>query len=140
MKKNVFIEQSEKKQSIIYFLIRKGLTLDQAIYFYELNKNILEEKFKDDNIIFLYNYQELYGLLLVENDEYNWTIYQNGNFQKLHSKLENEECDYVISLVVSFIQSEKLNKMGIIRESFSFTNTVQKLNQLNLHKHGYHFR
>lgn len=127
---------------IIALFKNKNFTFKQALTFYMENFDILDNiENVSEKIYFIYNHLDLYGLLLVNNDEYLFSIYLNENFQKI-KELGKEDSyrDYIVEIIIDFLYSEKVKTMIPNIENLSLENKIKKLKKMNANPYGYYIK
>lgn len=137
----------EEYKDIIDLLQKEGCTLQTTLSFIDKNLSLLREN-KDrfqDHYYFLYNKDVLYGVLIVEENDYYWSIcHKNGEFDKLKSKQDKgdlwKEGDYIVEMMLHFAEQEKVRSVFPQIDQMSTEVKVKKMKEIGLNSKGYHFR
>ena len=106
----------------------------QNNYYYLIQEGIDNS----DNIYFIYNHKDLYGVIWVNGDEYEWSIFESGNFHRIIKN--DEDDDYIINMILGFADADKVKKIVPEIGKMNLENKIRVLKKLNLNSSGYHFK
>lgn len=140
-------KRQEQIKILLENLISFGISKENATSFIENNLDILFEKDINinDYIYFVLNNQDIYGIILADQDVYYWSNYIDGeltNLKTLSNSIEEnlEDVDYIINMVINFANSEKIKRIIPTIENYSIENKLRVLKKIGLNKNGYHIK
>lgn len=136
MKNNVY----EKMYANLEVIRKKGCDLKAGLSLIKNNPILLEYSPEelDHKLSFIVNHNQIYAALFVNNNYYEWSLYEDGIFSSLQSPtMYNEESeDLVVEMIIDSIIHNKLtkrkNNLSLEDEINNFKNTV-KTNNLGYH-------
>ena len=105
---------------------------------------LIENESISNKIYFLYNNEDLYGLIIIDEESYAWSRYENNEFYELrkitsyNQDMINE--DFIIEMVIRFAESKKIENIFPGINSMNVEGKVKALKQIGLNSKGYHFR
>lgn len=123
----------------------QGCTYQSFLSFLINNANYLMENENISNsIYFLYNNEDLYGIVIAEQESYTWCRYENDEFYELRKRdASNKNMDYedfIIEMVIRFAESKKIESIVPEINSMNIEGKVKTLKQIGLNSKGYHFK
>lgn len=124
----------------------KGCSFNSTLSFIYNNFDYLIENQEkiEDNLYFIYNNKELYGVLIAWTDKYEWSIYENGNFYPIKSNIDNDNKlanrDYIVEMMLHFAEEEKVRRIIPDVISMNIDAKIRALKKIGLNSTGYHFR
>lgn len=136
MKNNVY----EKMYANLEVIRKKGCDLKAGLSLIKNNPILLEYSPEelDHKLSFIVNHNQIYAALFVNNNYYEWSIYEDGTFSSLQSPTmyDEESEDLVVEMIIDSIIHNKLtkrkNNLSLEDEINNFKNTV-KTNNLGYH-------
>lgn len=136
MKNNVY----EKMYANLEVIRKKGCDLKAGLSLIKNNPILLEYSPEelDHKLSFIVNHNQIYAALFVNNNYYEWSIYEDGIFSSLQSPTmyDEESEDLVVEMIIDSIIHNKLtkrkNNLSLEDEINNFKNTV-KTNNLGYH-------
>ncbi len=136
MKNNVY----EKMYANLEVIRKKGCDLKAGLSLIKNNPILLEYSPEelDHKLSFIVNHNQIYAALFVNNNYYEWSLYEDGIFSSLQSPTmyDEESEDLVVEMIIDSIIHNKLtkrkNNLSLEDEINNFKNTV-KTNNLGYH-------
>ena len=136
MKNNVY----EKLYANLEVIRKKGCDLKAGLSLIKNNPILLEYSPEelDHKLSFIVNHNQIYAALFVNNNYYEWSLYEDGIFSSLQSPTmyDEESEDLVVEMIIDSIIHNKLtkrkNNLSLEDEINNFKNTV-KTNNLGYH-------
>lgn len=135
-------EEVYKEKEIEKLFTSKNIDFSIFSAFFKENRWIFMDNFSKDQIYFIYNHLEFYGLLFVKQDHYYWSIYHKGNLLPLQTVDQNGKgnFDYVVELFIDFIESEKFYKLAPNYKNRSLEEKAKQMKKLKFNPFGYHLQ
>lgn len=138
--KNTF-KNIDKISEMIHHLQQKGCSEKSSFFFLASNPeltNLSVQEFQN-KVSIIYNYYEVYAILFCNGNEYWWSYYKDDEFGPLTSvQPEQKNNDYIIELVLSFIQSDKIRKFVDFDESDTLEEKINAFRDVRTNDQGYH--
>ena len=136
MKNNVY----EKMYANLEVIRKKGCDLKAGLSLIKNNPILLEYSPEelDHKLSFIVNHNQIYAALFVNDNYYEWSLYEDGTFSSLQSPTmyDEESEDLVVEMIIDSIVHNKLtkrkNNLSLEDEINNFKNTV-KTNNLGYH-------
>ena len=136
MRNNVY----EKMYANLEVIRKKGCDLKAGLSLIKNNPILLEYSPEelDHKLSFIVNHNQIYAALFVNNNYYEWSLYEDGIFSSLQSPTmyDEESEDLVVEMIIDSIIHNKLtkrkNNLSLEDEINNFKNTV-KTNNLGYH-------
>lgn len=97
-------------------------------------------------LYFILNNVEVYGVILVIDDSYKWSLYKDEEFKpfKEISYDENNEAltngDYIVEMMINFAEQEKVRAIIPDIEKYNLEDKIKTLKNIGLNSNGYHFK
>ena len=93
---------SNQFNEIINLFIRNDCSIKLALSFISNNLNyILKHKEIANKIFFICNNTEIYAILIVNDNNYYWSICHNNTSYPLEEKTEKNN-DYIVEMIINF--------------------------------------
>lgn len=133
-------------QCVIKTFENGGCSVGDTITFIKQNFDFVQMKKQElsEKIYFIYNHQELYGALVVNGNDYSWSIYHDkdgfGSLQKIEEKSAIKTCDYIVEMMIHFADTDKVKQVCPNVSNMNIENKVKTLKQIGLNTKGYHFK
>lgn len=131
-------------KSIIEIFKKGGCTQEDALSF--INSNI-EFLVNNDiellkNTYFIYNNKELYSILIVDENDYYWSIYANNKFYPIrnNNNTNEENKDYIIEMIINFANKEVVQRIVPDIKNMDTATKIKTLKKIKLNSEGYHIR
>lgn len=137
----------EEFRPIIEKLCNQECSIQDAMTFICKNYEYLKEKDlkEKDKFYLIYNNKNLYGIIIVNENEYEWSLYnEEEGFSPLiklsSTKNDIKNSDYIIEMMIHFADSSKVKDIVPEIETMNIENKVKTLKRIGLNSKGYHFR
>lgn len=151
MEGNTIMEAHYDKYSeidkITEFFYNVGCSSDDAKSFISNNIEIITTTPNiTEYLYFILNNQEIYGVILVIDNSYKWSIYKDKEFKPFKEITydENDEAltngDYIVEMMINFAEQEKVRAIIPDIEKYNLEQKVQTLKKIGLNSNGYHFK
>lgn len=138
----------EKFKVIFENLEARGCSKEEILSFIDSNFDLIQKEYETitERLYLIYNNKALYGVLFVDGDEYQWSIYRNNEkFMPLvrvggrdNNGLQNG--DYIVEMMLNFADTEKVKQVVPNVSEMDVENKVKILKRIGLNSKGYHFR
>ncbi len=134
-------EVQNNMEHLIGLFQENGCSVEAIQDFIQNNFHYLIEEGIDssEQLYFVYNHNDLYGVIWIYGDLYQWSIYDHGMFRKA-SKLDEGENDYIIDMILNFTNTDKIKKIVPNISQMNLENKVKSLKKLKLNSDGYHLK
>lgn len=131
---------SEQFNDIIYLFKQKGCSPKMTKTFIENNLNYLINMGNNilDKIYFICNNNEIYAILIVDNNNYYWSICKDDCFYPLENTDKDE--DYIVDMVINFANTDKFKKIVPNLDKMNTEEKVKTLSNIKLNSKGYHLK
>lgn len=138
----------EKFKVIFENLGARGCSKEEILSFIDSNFDLVQKEYETitDQLYLIYNNKSLYGVLFVDGDKYQWSIYRDQkSFMPLVRTGERDENglqngDYIIEMMLHFADSDKVKNVVPNVSEMDVENKVKVLRRIGLNSKGYHFR
>ncbi len=126
-------------KNLIELFRQHGCSVEAIQDFIQSNFQYLIEENVDSskNLYFVYNHKNLYGVIWVYGDEYEWSVYEDGKFRRV-IKDDDKEHDYIIDMILEFTDAEKIKRIVPDIEKMNLENKIKILKKIKLNSQGYH--
>lgn len=96
------------------------------------------------NSFFIYNNEQLYGVLVVDRDSYKWSVLINQQFSKLKGlddlKDDCFESDYIVEMMIHSCDMPKVQKIIPEITEMDVEGKIKTMKKIGLNSRGYHFK
>ena len=136
----------EEFQSIVKTFKEGGCSAKDALTFINHNFEFLKTENQEiaEKIYFIYNNKKLYGALLVDENDYSWSIYGDdrgfSSLQKVDDEGFIKKGDYIVEMMIHFADTEKVKQAFPSVSNMSIEKKVKTLKRIGLNSKGYHFK
>ena len=107
MKYQKISEQFDEIKSVLEL---KGCPTSLALSFIKNNLSYLKEADITNKIYIIYNHNEIYAILIIDKNNYYWSVCQDNILYPLEKKTK-ENKDYIIEMMLNFANEEKIKKI-----------------------------
>lgn len=139
---NVLIEFNE----IITLFENANISTDLALTFIKNNLDLLIEEMDTivNNLYFIFNNNQVYGVIYAKEDNYSWSILKGGVFPTLKHFTEEEQAtlkgtDYIVEMMLRFADSDKIKIAVPEVVNMNIEQKIKTLKDIGLNSNGYHF-
>lgn len=131
---------SNQFNEIINLFIRNDCSIKLALSFISNNLNyILKHKEIANKIFFIYNNTEIYAILIVNDNNYYWSICHNNTSYPLEEKTEKNN-DYIVEMIINFINEKKFQNIIPNLQEMNTETKIKALKNIKLNSKGYHIK
>lgn len=138
------LNMKEKICNILDILKEIGLDDEQSASLISNNLELIHLKPNEikNKISIIYNHNNIYAVLFCNQDEYKWSIHENGKFSKFISSNQTsiDNRDYIIELVISFLDNPKIQDFVTFDENDTLENKINKFKTVKVNEQGYHIK
>lgn len=133
-------------KSIIEVFKKGGCSKSETLSFINTNIDFLIENENNflENIYFIYNNNDLYGALIVNDNNYSWSIYKEQEFYPIRQNIDNNfdpsNGDYIVEMILNFSNKNSIKEIVPNIENMPIATKVKKLKQIKFNSNGYHLR
>lgn len=135
-------------QYVVEGFIKQGYSASDIEKFFSNNKDYFAENLveADSDIYFICNAKKVYALLVVKDDSYWWSLYQDDEFQPLQRTSIDDDSsevmhtDFIVEMMLSVADSKKMQNVIPEIGSMNVANKVKMLKKVGLNSNGYHVR
>lgn len=126
-------------KEIIMYLKNNGCNATLITSFLRNNINfILNINNLLDKIYFIYNNNEIYAILIADNDYYYWSICEDNISYPLLKNKDNN--DYIIEMIINYISANKFKGIIPNTNDMNVESKVKILKNTRLNTNGYHIK
>lgn len=127
-------------EKMIHLLDENGCSIQAIQSFINHNYDYLLDEDQDvtKDIYFVYNNRNLYGIIWVNGNQYEWSIYDNDNFRRIRHYDEDE--DAIIDMILGFANTDKVKKIVPEIGNMNLEDKIKVLKKLKLNSSGYHIQ
>ncbi len=131
---------SNQFNEIINLFIRNDCSIKLALSFISNNLNyILKHKEIANKIFFICNNTEIYAILIVNDNNYYWSICHNNTSYPLEEKTEKNN-DYIVEMIINFINEKKFQNIIPNLQEMNTETKIKALKNIKLNSKGYHIK
>ena len=131
---------SNQFNEIINLFIRNDCSIKLALSFISNNLNyILKHKERANKIFFICNNTEIYAILIVNDNNYYWSICHNNTSYPLEEKTEKNN-DYIVEMIINFINEKKFQNIIPNLQEMNTETKIKALKNIKLNSKGYHIK
>lgn len=131
---------SNQFNEIINLFIRNDCSIKLALSFISNNLNyILKHKEIANKIFFICNNTEIYAILIVNENNYYWSICHNNTSYPLEEKTEKNN-DYIVEMIINFINEKKFQNIIPNLQEMNTETKIKALKNIKLNSKGYHIK
>ena len=131
---------SNQFNEIINLFIRNDCSIKLALSFISNNLNyILKHKEIANKIFFICNNTEIYAILIVNENNYYWSICHNNTSYPLEEKTEKNN-DYIVEMIINFINEKKFQNIIPNLQEMNTETKIKTLKNIKLNSKGYHIK
>ena len=131
---------SNQFNEIINLFIRNDCSIKLALSFISNNLDyILKHKEIANKIFFICNNTEIYAILIVNENNYYWSICQNNTSYPLEEKTEKNN-DYIVEMIINFINEKKFQNIIPNLQEMNTETKIKALKNIKLNSKGYHIK
>lgn len=130
---------SEQFDEIKSVLELKGCPTSLALSFIKNNLSYLKEADITNKIYIIYNHNEIYAILIIDKNNYYWSVCQDNILYPLEKKTK-ENKDYIIEMMLNFANEEKIKKIVPNISEMNTETKVKVLRSFHFNSTGYHFK
>ena len=93
-----------------------------------------------ENIFFLFNGENLYATIIVDNDGYLWSNLEDNGFTKLNdSRDDNNLGDFIIEEMLRFGENGKFDNI-VPEVKKGYLKNIKTLQKIKFNSNGYYFK
>ena len=92
-----------------------------------------------NKIYIIYNHNEIYAILIIDKNNYYWSVCQDNILYPLEKKTK-ENKDYIIEMMLNFANEEKIKKIVPNISEMNTETKVKVLRSFHFNSTGYHFK
>lgn len=133
-------KHSDQLDQLISLFIDNGCSTKLTLSFITNN---LDYILKDENIMnkiyFICNNTEIYAILIVDDNNYSWSICQDNISYPLEKK-GDENSDYVIEKIINYANEKKFKKVIPNSSKMNTETKIKTLRNIKLNSNGYHIQ
>lgn len=131
---------SNQFNEIINLFIKNGCSIKLALSFISNNLDyILKHKEIANKIFFICNNTEIYAILIVNDNNYYWSICHNNTSYPLEEKTEKNN-DYIVEMIINFINEKKFQNIIPNLQEMNTETKIKALKNIKLNSKGYHIK
>ncbi len=131
---------SNQFNEIINLFIKNGCSIKLALSFISNNLDyILKHKEIANKIFFICNNTEIYAILIVNDNNYYWSICHNNTSYPLEEKTEKNN-DYIVEMIINFISEKKFQNIIPNLQEMNTETKIKALKNIKLNSKGYHIK
>lgn len=131
---------SNQFNEIINLFIRNDCSIKLALSFISNNLDyILKHKEIANKIFFICNNTEIYAILIVNENNYYWSICHNNTSYPLEEKTEKNN-DYIVEMIINFINEKKFQNIIPNLQEMNTETKIKALKNIKLNSKGYHIK
>ena len=135
------MNEQDKLKLITKKLMEAGLNEEMIKTFmlnnYEYLMNNLEEI--KDNIYFLFNSNDLYGIVIAKEDKYLWSNVDDNEIGRLQDSSEDNLGDYIIEDILRFGENGKFKNI-YPNLSSNYLENIKILKKIKFNSNGYYIK
>ena len=137
-KDNKFNIKNKKKVTIISLLAVLTI-ICIGTFIYKYKTDILKHKEIANKIFFICNNTEIYAILIVNDNNYYWSICHNNTSYPLEEKTEKNN-DYIVEMIINFINEKKFQNIIPNLQEMNTETKIKALKNIKLNSKGYHIK
>ena len=131
---------SNQFNEIINLFIKNGCSIKLALSFISNNLDyILKHKEIANKIFFICNNTEIYAILIVNDNNYYWSICHNNTSYPLEEKTEKNNY-YIVEMIINFISEKKFQNIIPNLQEMNTETKIKALKNIKLNSKGYHIK
>jgi hypothetical protein len=140
------LDKYNKQFNLIEGKFKKGGCKKEAtLSFIYNNIDFLENNNQSlENIHFIYNHDDLYGILITNGNTYSWSIYNDNTFYPLRTNTNNnsqlDSGDYIIEMIINFTNKDIVEIIFPNIKKMNLSTKIKALKQIKLNSNGFHIR
>lgn len=133
-------------EKIIEMFYNVGCDFQSAKSFITNNTKLINETPDiEQKLYFILNNTEVYGVILVIDNDYQWSIYKDFEFKPFET-IKDEETetltngDYIVEMMINFANQEKVISIIPDIQEYNLEQQIKTLKSIGLNSNGYHFK